>query len=64
MDQNVLLLLVPVLLIELSMKVVALVSLSRAERTRGPKVVWALAIVLTTVIGWALYFIVGRDPHR
>lgn len=60
-DTTLLLLLVPILLLELGMKVAALVHLSRAERTKGPKALWAALIVLTTGLGWILYFLVGRD---
>lgn len=50
----------PLVLVEIGLRVVALVSLARAERTNGPKWAWALAIVLVSFLGWALYFLVGR----
>lgn len=60
MEQTTLLLLVPVLLLELAMKVAALVSLSRAEATRGPKVMWVALILFVSLLGWAGWFAVGR----
>lgn len=51
----------PLVLLEVVLKIVALVSLKRAEKTRGPKALWAVLILLTTAIGWILWFVVGRD---
>jgi hypothetical protein len=40
--------------------VIALVDLIRRSRTRGPKWVWVLVIVLINFIGPIIYFVVGR----
>jgi hypothetical protein len=53
-------LLIPVVLIELGLMVIALVDLIRRSRTRGPKWVWVLVIVLINFIGPIIYFVVGR----
>ena len=53
-------LLIPVVLIELGLMVIALVDLIRRSRTRGPKWVWVLVIVLINFIGAIIYFVVGR----
>jgi drug/metabolite transporter (DMT)-like permease len=53
-------LLIPILVLQLILMVVALVDLSRREKTRGPKWVWALVIVLGELLGPILYFIIGR----
>jgi hypothetical protein len=53
-------LLIPVVLIELGLMVIALVDLIRRSRTRGPKWVWVLVIVLINFIGPIIYFVAGR----
>ncbi len=52
--------LVPVLIIQLALMITALVDLIRRERTRGPKWIWLLVILLVNYIGPILYFIIGR----
>jgi hypothetical protein len=54
-------LLVPILIIHLALVVAAIIDLSRREKTRGPKVVWVLVILLVNFIGPILYFVIGRD---
>ena len=54
-------LLAPILLVEIALMIVALVDLARRERTKGPKWVWVLVIVLINLIGPVLYFLFGRD---
>jgi len=63
MDQirEILPFLIPILLLQLALLVAALVDLARRERTRGPKWVWLLVILLVSVIGPILYFTVGRE---
>jgi hypothetical protein len=56
-----LILLVPVILIELGLMVIALVDLIRRERTKGPKWVWVLLIMFIGFIGPILYFMMGRE---
>jgi hypothetical protein len=56
-------LLIPVVLIELTLLIAALVDLVRRAQTRGPKWVWALIIVLINFIGPILYFVVGRKDE-
>jgi Phospholipase_D-nuclease N-terminal len=53
--------LVPILLLQLGLIVVALIDLARRERTRGPKWVWVLVILFVNLIGPILYFVVGRE---
>jgi uncharacterized membrane protein YhaH (DUF805 family) len=52
---------IPVIVIQLALLVFALADLVRRERTRGPKVVWALIIVFVNIIGPILYFLLGRE---
>ncbi|NOY09445.1 MAG: PLDc_N domain-containing protein [Spirochaetes bacterium] len=54
-------LLLPVAFLQLGLMIFALVDLSRRERTKGPKWVWALVIVLINFIGPIVYFVVGRE---
>ncbi len=53
-------LLIPVILIELGLMIVALVDLARRARTRGPKWLWVLVIVFVNLIGPIIYFVIGR----
>ena len=53
-------LLIPVILIEIILLIVALLDLIKRQQTRGPKWVWALVIVLVNIIGPIVYFIFGR----
>ena len=56
-----LLLVIPLVIIQLILMVVALVDLSRRERTRGPKLLWVFVIVLGELIGPLIYLSVGRE---
>lgn len=53
-------LLVPILIIEFILLIVAIVDLIRIEKTNGPKWLWALLILFVSLIGPILYFVVGR----
>ena len=54
-------LLIPIILIELGLMIVALVDLIRREQSRGPKWMWVLVILFFNLIGPILYFIIGRE---
>lgn len=56
-------LLMPVILIELGLMVVALIDLIKRPKTRGPKWLWAVIILLFGIIGPIIYFIIGRDDE-
>lgn len=56
-----LLLIIPLVLLQLGLAVVALIDLSKRERVKGPKWVWVLVIVLGELIGPLLYFLIGRE---
>jgi hypothetical protein len=53
-------LLIPVVLIELALLIVALVDLIRREKAHGPKWAWVLVIILINFIGPIIYFVAGR----
>ena len=61
--EQIVALVLPIVLIQLSLMVVALVDLEREERRvrGGNKVIWALIIVFLNVIGPILYLTVGRE---
>jgi len=52
---------IPLVLLQLTLMIVALVDLARREKTRGPKWVWILVIVFGELIGPIVYFIFGRQ---
>ncbi|HET6444215.1 MAG TPA: PLD nuclease N-terminal domain-containing protein [candidate division Zixibacteria bacterium] len=56
-------LLIPILLIQLALVVAALWDLIRREKTRGPKWLWVIIILLLNFIGPIVYFVVGRDDE-
>ena len=53
--------LIPVILLQIALMVVALVDLVRRERTRGPKWAWVLVIVFLNLIGPVVYLLFGRE---
>lgn len=52
---------IPLVLLQLTLMIVALVDISRREKTRGPKWVWILVVVFGELIGPIIYFIFGRQ---
>ena len=56
-------LLIPLLIIQLGLVVVALWDLIKRERTRGPKWVWVLVILFINFIGPIIYLVVGREDE-
>jgi hypothetical protein len=53
--------LIPILVLQIALMIVALVDLIRRERTRGPKWVWAVVIVFFNILGPVIYLLVGRE---
>jgi hypothetical protein len=56
-------LLIPLLIIQLALMTFALVDIARRGRTRGPKWVWVLVVILVNTIGPILYFVLGREEE-
>ena len=54
-------LLIPIVLLQLGLMIAALVDLAKRERTKGPKWMWAIIIILGELIGPIVYFVVGRE---
>jgi len=53
--------LIPVMVVQLILLVVALLDLLKREKTRGPKWAWALVILFVNLFGPIIYFLFGRD---
>jgi len=66
---NLLLLLSPIILIQIALAIFALVDLSKRESVRGPRWVWVVMLVLTSLalpsglIVVAIYLVWGRHPE-
>jgi Phospholipase_D-nuclease N-terminal len=54
-------LLIPLLLIELGLMIYCLVDIARREKTKGPKWMWILIVVLVNLLGSIAYLIIGRE---
>jgi len=54
-------LLAPLLVIQLGLMIAALDDWTRRERTRGPKWVWLVVILLGSMVGSLIYFFIGRE---
>ena len=52
---------IPIVILQVILMIVALVDLTRREKTRGPKWVWTLVIIFGELIGPIIYFIFGRE---
>ncbi|MFC5589653.1 PLDc N-terminal domain-containing protein [Sporosarcina soli] len=53
-------LILPIIVLQLILMVVALIDVLRHKRTNGPLILWILIIVFINLLGPILYFIVGR----
>ena len=56
-------LLIPIMLLQLALMIVALLDLRKQPATRGPKWRWVLVIVLVNFIGPLLYFVLAREEE-
>ena len=54
-------LLVPIILLQIGLIIVALRDLIRRERTKGPKWAWALVILFVNLFGPIIYLLIGRE---
>ena len=53
-------LLIPIVLLQLALMVVALLDLVKREHTLGPKWMWIIVVVVFNLIGPLVYLFVGR----
>lgn len=51
---------IPILIIQFGLQILALIDLYRQPTVRGPKWVWVLIIILGELLGPILYFFIGR----
>ncbi|MER2261849.1 MAG: PLDc N-terminal domain-containing protein [Psychrobacillus sp.] len=53
-------LILPIIILQLILMIVAFVDLIKVNDTNGPKWLWAIIIFISGIIGSIIYFIVGR----
>lgn len=53
----------PLLVIQAILMVIALIDLWRTEDTNGPKTLWLIIIIFISILGPILYFVIGRRNH-
>ena len=53
--------LVPLVILDLGLRLFAFLDLLKRERVKGTKWVWALIVLLVGSIGPILYFVLGRE---
>lgn len=53
-------LILPIVIIQFILLIVAIIDLIRTPETNGPKWMWALIIVFINILGPIAYFIFGR----
>lgn len=53
--------LIPIILLQIGLIVVALRDLIGRERTKGPKWAWVFIILFINLIGPIIYLLVGRE---
>ncbi len=50
----------PLLVIQFLLVIIALIDWIRTEETNGPKWAWLLVILFISLLGPVLYFVIGR----
>ncbi len=55
--------LIPIILLQLLLLVVALLDLARRPKVNGPKWLWVVLILFINFIGPIAYFLVGRQEE-
>lgn len=53
-------LILPILVLQFILMIVALIDVIRNKRTNGPFIIWILIIILGGIIGSIIYFVIGR----
>ena len=54
-------LIVPLLIIQMTLMLIALLDLRRQASIRGPRWLWLIVIIFLNLIGPILYFVVGKE---
>lgn len=55
--------LIPIILLQLALIVVALLDLARRPKVNGPRWLWVVLIIFINFIGPIAYFLVGRQEE-
>ncbi len=55
--------LIPIILLQLALIVVALLDLARRPKVNGPRWLWVVVIIFINFIGPVAYFLVGRQEE-
>jgi len=50
----------PILALQVLLAIIGLISLRRAEATRGPKWLWVFILIFGNIFGSIAYFVIGR----
>ena len=50
----------PLLVIQVILMIIALIDWIRTDQTNGPKWAWLLVILFISMLGPVLYFVIGR----
>lgn len=53
-------LIMPLLILQALLAIIGLISLAKAEHTRGPKWLWLIILIFGNILGSIVYFTVGR----
>ncbi|HZD11285.1 MAG TPA: PLD nuclease N-terminal domain-containing protein [Candidatus Binatia bacterium] len=61
--QRILPLIIPIIVIQLALIVLALRDLLGREHLRGPRWMWVLIIVFLNLLGPILYFVLAREDE-
>ena len=61
--QELLPFLIPLVILQVVLVIIGLIDLSKRQKTRGPKWMWALIILLGELWGPVVYFIFGRGEE-
>jgi hypothetical protein len=62
--QDILPFLIPLLLIQIALMVIAIIDLFRRENVKsGTRVIWLLVIILINIIGPIIYLVAGRKDR-
>ncbi len=54
-------LIIPLVLVQLGLMIYCLIDLAKREKTKGPKWLWAIVVILGELIGPVIYLLFGRD---
>lgn len=56
-------LVLPLLIIQFVLSVIALIDLIKYKETKGPIWIWAVIILFVSILGPILYFTIGRKQN-